>query len=295
LYQSLKDDTKKIELLLYCDTEITDMQQENVKIVCTPNTTKYNRILMALSDTKSGYILFVDNDITPDTGNINVFLEESIIERADIAWGTIGISYKKTFVSRLVLIDKLLSHKIIRPLLWKLNIGISIPGQVFLIDRAKFQCSLPEYDTVFDDLTVGICAKQNKLNYFYSQLCLGYEKPSSSLLILAKQRIRWAKGFYQSIVLNVGNKSMLPFVFIHGIAYHIMLFVFWSILYQIFSKSYWLYAMTLWLVFCFFIADKKVKNILYASIYTIVFPFIHLIWFISLLYYSVTNIFTKNR
>jgi cellulose synthase/poly-beta-1,6-N-acetylglucosamine synthase-like glycosyltransferase len=295
LYRLLKESSEELEMLVYCNDGSTIITKENVKIICSPNTTKYKRILMALSDIKSDYILFVDNDISPDTENIKRFLDESVIKQADISWGIIGVSYKRTLVSKLVIIDKLLSHKIIRPTLWRLSIGISVPGQIFFINRMKFQSSLPQYDTVFDDLTIGICAKQNKLNHFFSPLCLGYERPSFTLLILAKQRARWAKGFYQSIVLNLGNKSMLPYIFIHGIAYHILLIVFWCILYLVYSKTNWLCASILWLSSCYVIADRKLKYIVYAGIYTVVFPFIHLMWFISLLYYSTIHKITNKK
>jgi cellulose synthase/poly-beta-1,6-N-acetylglucosamine synthase-like glycosyltransferase len=293
LRKYLGEDANAMEMLLYCDAEAVNVTQENTEIILTPDATKYKRILMALADTKSDYILFVDNDITPDIENIKHFLGESIVRQTDISWGTVGVSCKKKLVSKLILIDKILSHKIIRPALWKLNIGISVPGQVFLIDKAKFQYTLPQYDTVFDDLTIGICVKQNKLSYFYSPLCLGYERPSFSLAILAKQRTRWAKGFYQTILLNTNNKSMLPYIFIHGIAYHIMLFVFWFILYQIYSKIDLVYALALWFVSCFIISDKKPEYMPYAVFYTFVFPLIHLIWVVSLLYYSTINRLTK--
>jgi cellulose synthase/poly-beta-1,6-N-acetylglucosamine synthase-like glycosyltransferase len=281
-----------VEMIIYANNAIDISLQDYVKVIICPDTTKYKRILQSFDDARSTCILFIDNDITPDIHNLTVFVD-NISSNPDLAWGYIGVSETLGFFSKLITVDKLLSHKIIRPFLWKLNIGISVPGQVFLVNKTKFQADLPQYDTVFDDLTIGICAKKNSYRIKQVPLYLGYENPSLSLHALIKQRIRWAKGFSQSIFNNFDDKKMLPFIFIHGIAYHLLCFVFWG-LFCLLYKLNLLFSVLLWIFTCIIVSDRNFKIIVYVGIYTIIFPFVHLIWVASLIYNSI-NLAVKGK
>jgi cellulose synthase/poly-beta-1,6-N-acetylglucosamine synthase-like glycosyltransferase len=270
-------------MIIYADNALDEavLADNDALVRIYPNTTKYSRILDSLNIAETSGIIYIDNDIKPDNLNLQKFIE-GIGNNIDIAWGYIGASINYGFMSRLIAVDKLLSHKIIRPLLWSLNIGISVPGQVFYINKEKFSRDLPQFDTVFDDLTIGICAKQYGYSIVRFPFYLGYEKPSCSLPVLAKQRIRWAKGFYQSLVKN-RRSNMLPYVLIHGIMYHFLWLPVWAAVGAVclFSLPA---GLLFWLFLCVCLCGRKWNLTVYALIYSLVFPVFHIIWFIALLF-----------
>jgi len=283
LADNLRFSVKTVKMIIYTDSALDEavLPNNDILVRIFPNTTKYSRILDSLNIAETSGIIYIDNDIKPDIINLQKFIE-GINENTDIAWGYIGTLLHYGFMSRLITVDKLLSHKIIRPLLWSLNIGISIPGQVFFISKRRFIKDLPQFDTVFDDLTVGICAKQYGYSIVRYPFYLGYEKPSCSLPALIKQRIRWAKGFYQSLVKN-RRGNMLPYIIIHGFMYHFLWLPVWTAIGTVclFSLPA---GLLFWLVLCVCVCGKKWNLTVYALVYSLVFPVIHLIWFLTLFF-----------
>lgn len=274
-----------VRLVIYTDNAVNAnvLTLADADIVVDNGATKYKRILHSIENAACPGILYIDNDITPDNINLQAFLS-GIDENTDIAWGYIGVTENHGFMSKLITVDKLLSHKVIRPLLWKLNIGISVPGQIFYINKTKFKKDMPRYDTVFDDLTIGICAKQFGYSTKRFSYYLGYEKPAISFRGLIGQRLRWAKGFSQSIINNVKSK-MLPNVLIHGFCYHLLWLPVWTvIILSIIFGGIW--GVLPWFLTCFYISGMKCKLAGYALIYMIIFPFIHLVWLFGLIYYT---------
>jgi len=283
LAYNLRVSVKTVKMIVYTDSALdeTVFPNNDILVRISPNTTKYSRILDSLNIAETPCILYIDNDIKPDIINLQKLIEGSE-ETTDVAWGYIGTLSTYGFMSRFIAIDKLLSHKIIRPILWKLHIGISVPGQAFLINKKKFRKDLPQFDTVFDDLTIGICAKQYGYSIIRFPFYLGYEKPSCSLPILVKQRIRWAKGFYQSLVKNRRSK-MLPYVLIHGFMYHFLWLPVWTAIAAacLFSLPI---GFLLWIFLSVCLCCGKLYLIVYALLYSLMIPIIHIIWFIALIF-----------
>jgi cellulose synthase/poly-beta-1,6-N-acetylglucosamine synthase-like glycosyltransferase len=283
LTDDLRSIIKNIKMIIYTDSTLNDTIPEgkDIEVIVMPNTTKYSRILESINNTKSDYILFIDNDITPDNDNLQKFISE-ITREIDLAWGYIGVSDNYGFMSKLLSVDKIYSHKILRPFLWKIKIGVSVPGQVIYMKTEKFKYDLPQYDTVFDDLTIGITAKQHNYNTACFPLILGYEKPSLSFLILVKQRIRWAKGYCQTIINNT-QTGMLPYILAHGFSYHFLWIPAWIFIILTCILSIPL-GILLFILTCVFLCGKKISLIVYAVIYSVIFPFIHIIWTFAFFY-----------
>jgi cellulose synthase/poly-beta-1,6-N-acetylglucosamine synthase-like glycosyltransferase len=289
-FENIRKKIPTAELLIYSDYLLPkeDIAADNIKVNVCPNMTKYKRILKSLDDAESAYILYLDNDITPDVDNLFELLENIQGETIDLAWGTIGVAGENGFIQKLIVIDKIVSHKIIRPTLWKLNLGISVPGQIFLADKTNFRNDLPRIDTVFDDLTIGVCARRNRYDVKMYPMKLGYEKPSANFKALLRQRARWAAGFCESVINNIGNK-ILPLVIIHGFAYHLLCFAVWAALVTLFMFNH-AAALALWFALCIKISDFKAGLIFYAAAYSLIFPFIHLAWLACFLFYMTTRL-----
>jgi len=286
LVDCLKSVVKEIKMVIYTDNAFYDIIpiQKNIDVIIRPKTTKYMRILESINHSESDGILFIDNDITPDNDNLVKFIS-GISQKVDLAWGYIGVSNNYGFMSRFLFIDKIYSHKILRPFLWKINIGISVPGQVFYMNKIKFKHDLPQYDTVFDDLTIGISAKQHNYTTTCFPMYLGYERPSLSFPVLVKQRIRWAKGFFQSINNNM-RTGMLPYVLAHGFIYHFLWLPAWLFIVLVGMLSLPL-GILLFITICVCICNKKISLIGHSFIYVIVMPIIHMIWGFAVIYHII--------
>lgn len=268
----------ELEALVFCDFYMKDLPNNIIQIV-TPGMTKYKRIEKLLSISKNDNILCIDNDITINKENLKKFINECISKEYAVAWGKIKAIPVKSFIAHLICIDKNLSHDYIRPMLWKLNIGISLPGQIFMINKQYYIDKLPKYDTVYDDLTIGIITKENSMPIYYTKEILGEELPKSTFINLLKQRKRWAKGFAESIYNN-RKTNMLKYVIIHGFMYHLLWIPFYIILILLMLITPILPIIIICIV-CILLADKKIKDILWSFAYILVFPVVHIVWLIS--------------
>lgn len=249
----------------------------DVKQIISPFTTKYLRIKQFLTFSKMNYCLFVDNDITPSSHEIIKLIREAIASNSDLAWGRIDV-IPQSFMAQIIKIDKMLSHLIIRPFLWRIGLGISIPGQIFLVKSHSFRRNLPQSDTFFDDLTIGLYAKENQLKPYFTKATLGWEKPKSTLSTLFKQRRRWAIGFSQVLNQNRNNNSNLAFIIIHGAAYHLPLILYWILIFCLFFFSL-KYSLFMWLALIVLLTFGQVSLVLASLAYTIEFLALHVAWF----------------
>ncbi len=268
----------ELEVLVFCDFYMKDLPNNIIQIV-TPGMTKYKRIERLISISKNDNILCIDNDITINKENLKKFINECISKEYAVAWGKIKAIPVKSFIAHLICIDKNLSHDYIRPILWKLNIGISLPGQIFMINKKYYIDKFPKYDTVYDDLTIGIITKKNSMPIYYTKEILGEELPKSTFINLLKQRKRWAKGFAESIYNN-RKTNMLKYVIIHGFMYHLLWIPFYIILILLMLITPILPIIIICIV-CVLLADKKIKDILWSFAYILVFPIVHIVWLIA--------------
>ena len=268
----------ELEVLVFCDFYMKDLPNNIIQIV-TPGMTKYKRIEKLISISKNDNILCIDNDITINKEILKKFINECISKEYAVAWGKIKAIPVKSFIAHLICIDKNLSHDYIRPMLWKLNIGISLPGQIFMINKKYYIDKFPKYDTVYDDLTIGIITKKNSMPIYYTKEILGEELPKSTFINLLKQRKRWANGFAESIYNN-RKTNMLKYVIIHGFMYHLLWIPFYIILILLMIITPILPIIFIYII-CILLADKKIKDILWSFAYILVFPIVHIVWLIA--------------
>ncbi|QTA79808.1 Glycosyl transferase, family II [Desulfonema limicola] len=281
-----------INIFVIADQELNnDLRiNYNYDTLIIPQKTKYERILKLFEICNSEFIIFVDSDISLDIPKVLSFINHTVSYSYDIAWGKIKVSNYSTITSRLVSVDKLLSHDVIRPLLWRFGLGITIPGQLFILRKAAFHKKLNRYDTFLDDISFGLFVKRNHLKIHYDYCILGYENPNNTFYGLLKQRKRWATGF-STIVKSRKNDSIdLMYLFIHVFFYHLLWVPFWIGFFSLFNmKSYlaFLYAISIIIYVC----RKHLSLSISAILYCIVFPVYHIWWFICFIKES----FDKNN
>lgn len=273
-----------VEILIFTDKKV-NITDNQIKQIIKDNTTKYKRIIELIKICNSKNILCIDNDITINHKELTQFIEEFLSNDYELAWGKIKSKYVQGIVPNLIRIDKNLSHDFIRPLLWRINLGISVPGQIFMMKRDEFFQKLPKKDTVYDDLTIGMIARKNKFKVYYSKLILGNELPKGNFKSLITQRKRWAKGLAQSIK-NGKSIKMLKFVLIHGFMYH-FLWIFYYLILTLIGINNTNIAIILFLITGVLLAEFKIKDLLWSVSYMLIFPIIHTIWCIAF----IKNIF----
>lgn len=241
--------------------------------------TKYKRMKQLIQDEDADYYISVDNDIEFSLPTIKQFIQKVVDENYDVGWGKILAKPSSNFVSRLVEVDKNLSHHYIRPLLWKSGFGITIPGQCFMIKRDAFRERLPEVDTYLDDLALGLCVNLNSnvLKIYRGKEIVGYEESNDSLLGLFKQRARWAHGF-MSILKSTTSSEGKKLITIHGLSYHSLWLIHWAcicVLLLLSPMAALIYVLATSLV----LTNMNFKIFAHGISYQFIFPVFHMRWF----------------
>lgn len=240
--------------------------------------TKYRKIRYLLEKDDSQFYISLDNDITGQIQNLKEFASEVIHRDADIGWGKIMAVPKPNFISRLVAVDKVLSHYLIRPLLWKSGCGISIPGQCFMLKRKTFSGKLMEVDTFLDDLALGLYVNRSsrELKAYHYKKILGFERPNDSFGGLWKQRSRWAEGF-STIIQGVKDPVEKRLVLIHGFSYHCLWIINW-LAFALLLLIHPALAAVYLILMSMLITGGNAGLFIYGLMYQFIFPIFHLRW-----------------
>lgn len=282
--QSLLD---AIEALLSCEFNVVLCVFSSEKItldsafsfvnIVDGGRTKYARIKDIIALYPSGIIVSIDNDMTIDSAQLVLLCKEFLSSSASISWGLISVS-NSGFVPDLVYIDKNLSHRIIRPLLWKTGVGISVPGQCFIFRSRHFASLLPDEDTYLDDLQIGLIANNNKMPVYFSKCIIGYEEAKTSLSALIKQRKRWADGYSSVLIAGLAmNKKSILKILLHGFSYHLILPILITA-YIMFFVVYPLPSLLSFLAICLILSIRDIRLFIPMIMYPFIFSFLHIEW-----------------
>lgn len=272
----------RTQIIIFSNNEIA---RNDFKVFVTPQMTKYKRIQILLNESQFDDILCLDNDIMPSENNILKFVKVCLNKEYSIAWGKIKAQKIRGLIPKLIDIDKNLSHNYIRPILWNLNLGISLPGQIFMINKKYLKNKLPSIDTVYDDLMIGATVCEYKYPVYFSKEVLGFEKPKRNINELLSQRIRWAKGLAETIMYNRNNK-VLPYILLHGFSFNLLWMPIYMMIFGLFNMNS-ICGLIAIISISIFLSEKKIKKIIWAIIYMLIFPFIYIIWGIALIFYLV--------
>lgn len=275
---------------VFADYYIDDLPK-NYKLFVTPGVSKHKRLYSLIEKEKPSVIICLDSDVTVNLENVFKLLMDFQSGDYAIAWGRISVTESQGFIAKLITIDKILSHNIIRPILWNMNVGISVPGQIFILEREFFISKSLLADTVFDDLALGIIVRENKMPYLATNYILGTEMPKANISELMNQRCRWAQG-YAEIFANSFIEGRMIYVLLHGVAYHFLIFLVWAFLLMLILKNVFYFSfLFVFVVFCLSWFDYK--NIFSSILYLFVFPLVHIWWFICFICYLMRRMFVR--
>ena len=250
--------------------------------------TKFNRIFSFIQNDKSGFYLSIDNDIKGNIPEIQSFVTDMVQKSYDIGWGKIVAAKRDTLVSNLIAVDKLLSHYIIRPLLWRCRCGISVPGQIFCLKGDSFRGQSFDFDTSLDDLAVGLYVARHLKSRLQVNCILGHEAPNISFKGLCAQRKRWACG-YVAILRATHEPFSRGLLWIHAFFYHFFWLLHWAIVIFLSSLNP-LYALAYIVMSAVIMTFHAPKFFFYGVFYQIVFPVFHLIWIVEMFKRGLTNL-----
>jgi hypothetical protein len=137
-----------------------------------------------------------------------------------VAYGLLKCRDDGTVLSRVIAIDKWLSHRVLRPALWGCGVGITIPGQFMVFSTSMLQRIDPAVDSYLDDLYLGWIARSNSVRVLRVPVVVGYEESRSAWASLLTQRLRWMRGFFSLVAHLARQPKAIGLLAVHFAAYH---------------------------------------------------------------------------
>ncbi len=258
-----------------------------VDVVFVPPGTKLSKIrrLVGLVDTDLVCICDPDLSVNPDACRKVFGRAAVVVRRGDdvVAFGLVVGRDNGTMLSQLICVDKWLSHRIIRPLLWKSGLGITLPGQFLIVSAGILRGLDARVDSYLDDLYLGWIARKNNAEVLREPVVVGEEEPRSTWGSLLSQRLRWMKGLAGLFAHLWTCPPAVLLLAIHFIAYHgiPMLFLSGIILLGLFSPAS---AGVIVLALVFVLSRSSGHSIWTAATFVAIFPVLHtlatLLWWI---------------
>ncbi len=193
-------------------------------VFIVPEGTKLSKLRRFAVTVRSDLICICDPDLTVRSDAIRVVVDQAIAVaecgEEVVVFGLIDCRDNGSLLYKVVSIDKWLSHRVFRPLLWKCGVGITLPGQFLVLSTTILQRLNPRVDSYLDDLYLGWIARSTSVRVKRLPEVIGFEESRSTWGSLLTQRIRWMRGFVSLVWHLSSEPKALVFLFAHFAAYH---------------------------------------------------------------------------
>lgn len=194
------------------------------EVVKVPHGTKLSKIRLLSDSVDTDLFCVFDPDINANEEACRTVIQTAIenfrTEEVVLAFGVVEGMDAGTILSTVVAIDKWYSHRIIRPCLWASGIGITIPGQFFVVSSGLLGNFDSEIDSYLDDLVIGWLAWQKGVRVRRVAVIVGKEHPRSCWGSLLTQRIRWMRGIASLFGCLSRRPAAIGLLVVHWSAYH---------------------------------------------------------------------------
>ena len=258
-----------------------------VDTVAVPKGTKLSKIRHLVDLVDVDLICICDPDLSVDEASCRQVFERACAEirigNDVVAFGIVQGRDDGTMLSRVIALDKWLSHRVIRRFLWNCGVGITLPGQFLVVSARVLRRLDPDVDSYLDDLYLGWIARTHGIRVCRLPLVVGEEDPRVTWGSLLTQRVRWMRGLASLFGHLAFNINALLLLTIHYLAYHglpilvLMLFVILSIV----SPTV---ALAVFLGLAVLLARLSGQSLWTAATFVAVFPIVHclvtLLWWI---------------
>jgi cellulose synthase/poly-beta-1,6-N-acetylglucosamine synthase-like glycosyltransferase len=199
------------------------MSKEGAILTVQPGT-KLSKLRL-LADMDVGDLVCIcdpDLSIEPDGCRevVRTALAEACEGKEVVGFGVIESHNDGSLLSKLIAMDKWLSHKVFRRFLWAAHIGITLPGQFLIVSRSLLGRLQNDTDSYLDDLYLGLVARVQRVRVIRVPIVVGWEDSRSCWGSLLTQRIRWMKGLASLWRRFVTHPSAVALLSIHYLVYH---------------------------------------------------------------------------
>jgi len=270
-----------VSTIILCDSEKLG---ENDHIIKVSKGTKLSKIKHLSDRVNSDLICICDPDIKINKENALEVLKSALdslnLNDIVVAFGVIEGRDAGSTLSKVICIDKWISHRVLRRTLWSIGAAITIPGQFVIVSTTLLAALDPSVDSYLDDLYLGWLARSKGAIVSRVPLVVGHEDPRLSWGSLVTQRIRWMKGLVQLLGHFAVNPAAIYLLAVHFFAYHCLPIVFLVSLLCLFHYLP-LVAIPLFGVAVITVAVFSNQNLRAASIFLTVFPLLHCIAIIT--------------
>lgn len=266
-----------------------DVDFDGVRVVQVPVGTKLTKLRKLASAVESRFICICDPDLHVDPkGAKAIFLEAFKVAECDrevVAFGLVNCQSDNTLLSGVIAIDKWFSHRVLRPILWKCSIGITIPGQFLVLSTSVLQRLHPAVDSYLDDLYLGWIARSTNVAVLRVPVVVGYEESRSSWPSLLLQRLRWMRGFFALAKQLLNEPKAIALLTTHFVAYHGIPILWLACLVGVVTFS-WSIGLIVFAAAALAISLLSRQRLGTAIAFLIIFPLLHclatLLWWIPI-------------
>lgn len=208
--------------VLLCESPMMPGEGEDVYVV--PPGTKLSKIRRLTQLVEADFFLICDPDLNIQDDGCRAVVwrafEETLNCAEIVVFGVIEGKDDGTFLSQIIAVDKWLSHRVIRPFLWAVGVGITLPGQFFIVSSSLLRRLDSRVDLYLDDLYLGWEAWRRGASVIRLATVVGQEDPRSTWVSLLTQRLRWMKGIASLSGHLTRHPSALALIGVHYLAYH---------------------------------------------------------------------------
>jgi len=211
----------KVRMILLSETG--EEKSEDMEVITVPSGTKMSKLRL-LANIEADLVCICDPDLMIEPNACCEVLRVALAAASEgkevVTFGVVEGHDNGTRLSQVIAMDKWLSHRILRRFLWGAHIGISLPGQFFIISRSLLGGLQIEVDSYLDDLHLGLIARQRGAWVFRVPVVVGQEESRSSWGSLLTQRIRWMKGLTSLMWGFSGQPSAVALLFVHYLVFY---------------------------------------------------------------------------
>ena len=243
-----------------------------------PEGTKLSKLRQFSHSADSDFVCICDPDLDVHSDATREVITQAIKASAGkseiVAFGLIDCRDDGTLLSSVIAIDKWLSHRVLRPILWGYGLGITIPGQFLVLSTSVLQRLDPAVDSYLDDLYLGWIARYNGVRVLRVPVVVGDEESRSTLASLLTQRLRWMRGLFSLVGHLSQQPKALGFLAVHFMAYH-GLPILWMICLGILAIFHPVVAVAFFAATVLMISWLSHQSLVAAATFSLLFPLLH--------------------
>ncbi len=267
-----------VRTVLLAETEME--LADDIEIIAVPHGTKLSKIGRLADIVDTDLFCICDPDLIVDEAACRVVFQQAVLDvRAGndvVAFGIVEGRDDGTLLSRVVAVDKWLSHRVIRRFLWAARIGMTLPGQFLILSPSLIRSIDASVDSYLDDLCLGWLARQRGVCVRRIAIVVGEEDSRrrwSSLLI---QRMRWMRGITSLLRMGLSHPSIIGLLGIHYLAYHgVPIMVMVAIVWLTIANP--LAGLIVFLSLASLLCACTRRSFLVIVSYLIIFPIVHVL------------------